>query len=503
MPTELLNNYEYQEDDDLALRLHVVFNLGPEAWALPMAAVREIVRVPAVTRVPRSPSSLLGLANLRGNVIPVFSLRRLMGLEDINDQDCNRAIVLEGDEPMALVVDRISRVSMIDQLEPLTSHQQQADHLIAGACRLCAGFPLVMVLDHTSLLGLCHSYQSAPHESRLSNPDSSNNDQAQNDDADQDLCQFVCCRIAHQEFAIPIEQIRRIIEPGTGISSLPNSPLGILGALNVGDETLMLLHMAELFRLPREPFPERARILITDYPGRGYGLLVDQVIGVLRLHANQIRSIGNIMSGDRDMAQFSGLCQLQQGKRLIAIIDLQRLLLLHGLPVNDSQHLSAPERQALDMDADNNDNDSDLVHMVVYRLGNEEFASPVSCIHEIVRMPERLQPVPTARQQVDGLMNLRGNILPVADLRTRLGMARGESNDRQRILVFSDQNERSGFVVDQVTEILTIPRQPLADENTARNQHNKVINLPASGRLIQVITPDRLLSQHLQHGASL
>lgn len=502
MPNELLNDFEYQEDDDLATRLHVVFNLGAEAWALPMVSVREIVRVPSLTRVPRSPSALLGLANLRGSVIPVYSLRRLAGLADVAAQDNNRAIVLEGHEPMAVVVDRISRVSLIEQLEPLKGGQN-TDPLIIGASRQCAGYPLVMVLNHQRLQQLCRSEPAACFESRLSHPENSNSDSNSDDDSRNiDLCQFVCCRVANQEYAIPIEQIRRIMEPVAAVSSLPDSPPGVLGAISLGDETLTLIHLAGLFHLDHHANHERARILVTDHPGQGLGLLVEQVIGVLRLHREQIRAVGSLLSGERDMEIFSGLCQLQQGKRLIAIIDLERLLKLHGLPCNSARE-AALEPSDGNHDADEENND--LVHMVVYRLGTEEFASPVSCIHEIVRMPDHLQPVPAARLQVDGLMNLRGNILPVADLRARLGMPRGERHERQRILVFSDHNERSGFVVDQVVEILKITPSPALDEHlTATPGHDHhVINLTSDGRLIQVITPARLLSRHPDHGVSL
>lgn len=490
MSNEPLNDYEYQEDDDLASRLHVVFNLGEEAWALPMAAVREIVRVPDLNRIPKTPSALLGLANLRGHVIPVYSLRRLLGLPESGRHDTNRAVVLEGKEPMAIVVDRINRVTLIEQLDTIAGQRSEQADLIRGAARQCAGFALVMVLNHESLFDTCQTHPAQTHESRLQHQDGH---VRPDDQPDSDLLQFVCCRVGEQEYAIPIEQIRRISEPSTTLTRLPDCPAGVLGAMEHGEETLLVVHLAAVFNLPDYGPAERARILITDTPARGLGLLVEQVIGVLRLHPEQIRSVGQFLGAERDMAEISGLCQLQQGQRLIAILDIERLLKIHGLPASD--HRIQNPGDPAHPDSAMIDDEPELIHMVVYRLGNEEFASPVSCIHEIVRMPERLQPVPTAEHQIDGLMNLRGNILPVADLRSRLGMPRSARTERQRVLVFSDQHERSGFVVDQVTEILKItPRQLDAsqDINTRKNQ-NRVINLDNQGRMIQVLTPERLL----------
>ena len=71
-----------------------------------------MIRLPPVARVPQAPKGLLGLANLRGTVLPVASLRGLLGVSEAAEAEsgaASRAIVLDGAAPVALVVDAIER----------------------------------------------------------------------------------------------------------------------------------------------------------------------------------------------------------------------------------------------------------------------------------------------------------------------------------------------------------------------------------------------------------
>ena len=99
--------------------------------------------------------------------------------------------------------------------------------------------------------------------------------------------------------------------------------------------------------------------------------------------------------------------------------------------------------------------------MVVFRLDKEEFGAPIASVQEIVRVPEELIRVPKAPSFVEGVINLRGTVLPVIDLRLRLGLKQVERTDRQRIMVFLISDVRTGFIVDQVAEVLKIPKSAI------------------------------------------
>ncbi|MGP1271769.1 MAG: chemotaxis protein CheW [Phycisphaerales bacterium] len=111
---------------------------------------------------------------------------------------------------------------------------------------------------------------------------------------------------------------------------------------------------------------------------------------------------------------------------------------------------------APDHHADTNDQaGSDQLQLVTFVVANEEFAVDILAVQEINRMME-LTRVPASPPSVEGVINLRGKIIPVIDLRTRFGMPAGEKTDRMRIVVVEVHSRVVGFIVDSVNEVLRI-----------------------------------------------
>ena len=89
----------------------VVFQLGAELYGVDIARVHEIIRLQSITRVPRAPSFVEGVINLRGKVIPVVDLRRRFGLPTSEHTRATRTVVVEiGDQVVGIIVDSVSEV---------------------------------------------------------------------------------------------------------------------------------------------------------------------------------------------------------------------------------------------------------------------------------------------------------------------------------------------------------------------------------------------------------
>ena len=148
-----------------------------------------------------------------------------------------------------------------------------------------------------------------------------------------------------------------------------------------------------------------------------------------------------------------------------------------------------------DGDADNA-TDEDM-QVVIFRLGAEEFGVPIMSVQEIVRVPETLTRVPRTPAFVEGVINLRGTVLPVIDQRSRLGLPLIERNDRQRIMVYLLGGMRTGFIVDSVAEVLRIPRGQIVPAPTMSDEQRQLIsrvaNLEGAKRLVMLIDPQHLL----------
>jgi purine-binding chemotaxis protein CheW len=93
---------------------------------------------------------------------------------------------------------------------------------------------------------------------------------------------------------------------------------------------------------------------------------------------------------------------------------------------------------------------------VGFQIGAETFGLPISDVHEIVRMPE-ITSVPEAPECVEGVVNLRGKIVPVIDMRKRFGIRDVEESYKNRVLVVDFEGKRVGLIVDSASEVLRIP----------------------------------------------
>ncbi len=100
--------------------------------------------------------------------------------------------------------------------------------------------------------------------------------------------------------------------------------------------------------------------------------------------------------------------------------------------------------------------DAELLQLVTFSIGEEEFGVDILSVQEIIRMMD-ITKVPRAPDFVEGVINLRGKVIPIIDLRRRFGLTTRDHDKHTRIIVIEINNMIVGFVVDSVSEVLRIP----------------------------------------------
>lgn len=137
------------------------------------------------------------------------------------------------------------------------------------------------------------------------------------------------------------------------------------------------------------------------------------------------------------------------------------------------------------------------LHIVGFRVGRETFGVPIALVHEIVRVPE-ITAVPDAPGCVEGVINLRGKIVSIIDLRKRFGERKIQGSKKNRILVAEVEGKLVGLVVDAASEVLKIPvseveAPPSTLEDGDSNYVTGVGKL--NGRLILLIDLNKVLQR--------
>jgi len=100
--------------------------------------------------------------------------------------------------------------------------------------------------------------------------------------------------------------------------------------------------------------------------------------------------------------------------------------------------------------------DEDLLQLVSFQLGEEEFGVDILKVQEINRMLE-ITKVPNSPVFVDGVINLRGKVIPILNLRQKFNLERKEIDKQTRIVVVDIDGKVVGLVVDAVSEVLRLP----------------------------------------------
>ena len=132
--------------------------------------------------------------------------------------------------------------------------------------------------------------------------------------------------------------------------------------------------------------------------------------------------------------------------------------------------------------------------LVVFQLHDHEYALPASRVGEVLRMVA-LTPVPEAPVWLPGVLNLRGFVIPVVDLRTRLGMPGAPYALNTPIIVVNGQNRRLGLIADAMVDVVALPASALEYFERAGTDLSAVVALARTGnRVMLVLDADRLLA---------
>ena len=137
----------------------------------------------------------------------------------------------------------------------------------------------------------------------------------------------------------------------------------------------------------------------------------------------------------------------------------------------------------------------DLQQVVVFDLSGETYALDILHVHEIIRI-QPVTPVPGAPEYIEGLINLRGRVVPVVDLRKRFGLRTREIGDRSRIIVVQVSDDIVGVVVDAVSEVITVSPdlvEPAARVVTGLDAEYIRTIAKVEGHLVAVLNPDKIL----------
>lgn len=431
-------------------------------FGLDIHAVQEIVRLPRITPVPKAPPYVEGVANLRGNILPIINSRNRFGMKPSPNAENHRVVVVElGGQPTGLIVDAVREVMHVQarDMEPAPEVVQSVEgRFLKGIVKLDGGRRLVLVLDHNALLE--HS-AAGLDSARAAGAEAAAEVRSQSRQEDEDHEQLVTFRLADEEYAVSIMEVQEIIRV-PAISVVPDAPPGVVGVASLRNRILPVMDLRSKFGLPPrsqegDARHEDERCLVVRIGGTSVALRVDAVHQVLQAPRSAIEPTPRIVGGSASGSeQIRGIVKLDSGRRLIMLLDVEKLV--DQACRKDLQAMT--EGQVEQEAAGSQAAEQDERQLVSFKVAGEEFAVDIMQVQEIVRLA-KVTKVPHAPAFVEGVVNLRGNVLPVIDLRKRVHLPEKDYNDSTRVVVVDQEGRKTGIIVDSVSEVLAVKKEAI------------------------------------------
>jgi purine-binding chemotaxis protein CheW len=366
----------------------LVFRLAGESFGLRLTAVAEIILPPDLAYMPLVPPSLLGLANLRGVVMPVVSLRALLHLPHVPSDKSTRVIVVRGDTPVGFVVDGIHRLWAVatDQLEKDdagagTIDPTLLDAIIKGA----EGESPIKLLSPSRLLSgqfvrLGISSTPAASQTLLAKSPSVGAPA-------KALLSLLSFYLGQQEYALPLDRVREIIPLPDHVSEMPRPETAVSGVVTLRDRLLPLVSLRTLLGLSADQHGQRGKVVVMSIGESTVGVVVDATREILRLDPEIVDPAPTLLTRGEGDAEIISICRLDGGRRLVALLSPDRLFRSDVVQrILDEQATSRPGLQP-------ETNAMADEQFIIFRLGDQDYGIPIAAVSEIARPPRAYHPV--------------------------------------------------------------------------------------------------------------
>jgi purine-binding chemotaxis protein CheW len=284
----------------------LVFTLDGQLYGLDLSVVERVIRAEEVMPLPKAPEIVMGVINVRGEIVPVINLRRRFGLPErpVTDDD-QMILTTTMRRRVALIADSVRKVvncmEGIHDLETLLS----MDELTA--------LDVAMEAGKRRILKACA--QKPAREPRT-----------EAEPADQlEVIEF---RLSQEHYAIESARVQEVY-PLKDLTPVPCTPAFVLGLINVRGQIRSVIDLKRFFGLPAQESGIHGSAIILRWGEIETGILADEVIGVRRLAPEGLQPAPATLLGIRDDYLKGITCDR------LAVIDVEKLLSDPGIIVRE------------------------------------------------------------------------------------------------------------------------------------------------------------------------
>lgn len=430
------------------------FYLNDSEFALSVRSVQEVVNPPRkLTPVPLAPAYLLGVFNLRGMIIPVVDLKKIIGFEDRETTLATQkvAIVDFDGVRVGLLFDRTGevfrcRAEEVSEFGYVAGEASKA--VVSGVIKREGGTRIIQLLSPRALVQLENVPQVGgdPKQKRATGL-------GRVHQGDRKQC--ISFSVGPLRCAFGIESIHEII----AVPPIQQSALTggfCIGMITLRGDLVPLISLSAIFGFgsPKTgAIGEDKRVILLKVGGVKLGLLIDSVHSIITYYADELLSLP-VLGKDKPKMFLGCISKPETGD--VILLDHQQALSGPEIDVLTQGHSKIYQGSAQEAERAQESKKRGLrKSYILFKLGSL-FAVRIDEIREIIDYPRELLSAPGLPKSVRGMLNLRGEMVAVVDTRAIYSMAPLQEDGASKVLILERDGAKLGLKVDSVENIMNL-----------------------------------------------
>lgn len=276
--------------------------------------------------------------------------------------------------------------------------------------------------------------------------------------------------IGTMEVAINVKAIQEVVNLPDRIIKMPLAPNFLVGVFNLRGLIIPVINLKTLLKFEECEISPSQKIAIVDHEGAKVGLLFDSTSEIIRVSQQDLSDFSYGVENSPKV--ISGAIKLDSGSRILQIIDPFALVTIENIPqIIDQQNKNDQGRVRASYLHENRKK------CISFSINEIKMGFEISGIHEIIKVPE-IQNSAIRNELCLGMVNLRGQTVPVIDLAILLGTTQDNTRkiEEKRIIVLNIESELFGLLVDAVESINTYSLNEVMPIPLLSNNRSKIFS---------------------------
>lgn len=445
---------EKKDQKSLSMDL-VTFKINDIEYALPVSYVKEIIRIPYMIKPPNAQKEIIGICYLRGDILPIIDTEMLFNGTLSEQKENSRVIVLDNNKQrVGLLSDKVSEVISItyDDIKEVPSNIGRIERIyLDGIVIKDNGKRVIILLNIEGIL------KPGRYETDAADQiyDIAKTESTKQQDTEED--QILLFSMDSVEYGISISHVNEIIRLPKLINS-PYAPSYVEGVFAIRNKVIPLINLGKYLNINEHKPNETDKVIILNLEGTLIGFLVENVSRIIAVKKEFIFDNTQKEGFSKYIKEF---VSAGNDKRLIQVLDIYKMkdLWEYKEIINDLK---------TDYNQRDTENKNEFEHIVIFKLDNQEYGVNIGYVNEIRRINE-ITRLPKAPYFIDGMIDLREEILPIINLKKMFDMQGVYTHIENKIVVAEYENRKVGILIDGTSGIMKLPKNNIEDAPIIQN----------------------------------